>query len=105
MWRTHKNKVCNLVSNEYYCLGGESSIVYGRKVQVANRVGGESSRGRNVQGAKRQSGETSINLISKQLTDTISGQAMPRPAGEFTVRRSHRPLSQVRGGEWKGRGE
>ena len=32
VWHTHKNKLCNLVSNEYYYLGGESSIACGRNV-------------------------------------------------------------------------
>jgi len=54
VWRTHKSKLCNLVSNEYYCLGGQ--IVHR---MWAKRPGGESSKGRIIQGAKRPRGEPS----------------------------------------------
>jgi len=68
----------SLVSCYRRIVGCKSSIVWGRMVQVAkrldgesskgrinqmaNRTGGESPRGRNVQGANWQSGVKSINL-------------------------------------------
>ena len=51
--------------------GGESSIACGRNVQVANRLGGESSRGRTVLVVKRLGGETS-------WWRTVQGAKRPR---------------------------